>query len=172
VGTMIGMKFGASGEAVLSKFEADLILLLICCYVAAFAWSWGPLTWLLPSEICPPEIRSAGQAIDVSVNMLFTFVIAQAFLAMLCSMKFGLFSLFAIFVNFMTIFIYFFLPETKNVPIEEMNTVESTLILGNYTPFEIHFSLSFLYIHFSKRNKLQNIFNFLYHINIFLLLFK
>jgi hypothetical protein len=122
---MIGMTFGASGEAVLSKFEADLILLLICCLcgcIRNFAWSWGPLTWLLPSEISPPEIRSAGQAINVSVNMLFTFVIAQAFLAMLCSMKFGLFYLFAIFVNFMTIFIYFFLPETKNVPIEEMNT--------------------------------------------------
>jgi hypothetical protein len=30
---------------------------------------------------------------------------------------------FAGFVVIMTIFIYFFLPETKNVPIEEMNTV-------------------------------------------------
>ncbi|KAK9092405.1 hypothetical protein Syun_027316 [Stephania yunnanensis] len=24
---------------------------LICVYVAGFAWSWGPLGWLLPSEI-------------------------------------------------------------------------------------------------------------------------
>lgn len=123
VGTLIGMKFGLNGEGTLSKFDANLILFLICVYVAAFAWSWGPLGWLVPSEICPLEIRSAGQAINVSVNMFFTFVIAQVFLAMLCHFKFGLFYFFGGFVLIMTVFIYFFLPETKNVPIEEMNRV-------------------------------------------------
>ncbi|KAJ3683616.1 hypothetical protein LUZ60_013843 [Juncus effusus] len=42
------------------------------------------------------------------------------FLTMLCHMKFGLFFFFAGWVVIMTLFIYFFLPETKNVPIEEM----------------------------------------------------
>ncbi|XP_023516055.1 sugar transport protein 10-like [Cucurbita pepo subsp. pepo] len=123
VGTQIGVKFGLNGEGTLSKVDANMILFLICVYVSAFAWSWGPLGWLVPSEICPLEIRSAGQAINVSVNMLFTFVIAQVFLSMLCHMKFGLFYFFAGFVLIMTVFIYFFLPETKNVPIEEMNRV-------------------------------------------------
>ena len=27
------------------------IVALICIYVAGFAWSWGPLGWLVPSEI-------------------------------------------------------------------------------------------------------------------------
>lgn len=123
VGSVIGLKFGVSGAGAMSKFDANLVLVLICVYVAAFAWSWGPLGWLVPSEIFPLEIRSAGQAINVSVNMFFTFLIAQVFLTMLCHMKFGLFFFFAGFVLLMTIFIYFFLPETKNVPIEEMNTV-------------------------------------------------
>ncbi|KAM1044082.1 hypothetical protein ACFX2J_035072 [Malus domestica] len=51
-----------------TKTEANRILFSICAYVAAFAWSWGPLR-LVPSEICPLEIRSAGQAINVSVNI-------------------------------------------------------------------------------------------------------
>ncbi|KAG6601059.1 Sugar transport protein 10, partial [Cucurbita argyrosperma subsp. sororia] len=123
VGTLIGVKFGLNGEGTLTKVDANMILFLICVYVSAFAWSWGPLGWLVPSEICPLEIRSAGQAINVSVNMFFTFVIAQVFLSMLCHMKFGLFYFFAGFVLIMTVFIYFFLPETKNVPIEEMNRV-------------------------------------------------
>jgi hypothetical protein len=92
-------------------------------YVAAFAWSWGPLGWLVPSEICPLEVRSAGQATNVAVNMLFTFAIAQIFLTMLCHLKFGLFFFFAGFVLIMTIFIALFMPETNNVPIEEMNNV-------------------------------------------------
>ncbi|GMN25992.1 hypothetical protein TIFTF001_001137 [Ficus carica] len=123
VAIMIALNFGLSGEGSMTKAEADLLLVLICGYVAAFAWPWGPLGWLVPSEICPLEIRSAGQAINVSVNMLFTFLIAQAFLSMLCRLKFGLFFFFATFVVIMTLFIYVFLPETKNVPIEEMNRV-------------------------------------------------
>ncbi|KAM1469327.1 hypothetical protein ACFXTO_040522 [Malus domestica] len=69
VGVMIGMKFGLSGVGSFTKTEANRILFSICAYVAAFAWSWGPLGWLVPSEICPLEIRSAGQAINVSVNI-------------------------------------------------------------------------------------------------------
>ncbi|KAG1347178.1 sugar transport protein MST3 [Cocos nucifera] len=120
VGTLIAIKFGTSGVASLSKTYAAFVVLFICIYVAGFAWSWGPLGWLVPSEIFPLEIRSAGQSINVSVNMLFTFIIAQAFLTMLCHMKFGLFYFFGGWVVIMTTFIALFLPETKNVPIEEM----------------------------------------------------
>lgn len=55
--------------------------------------------------------------------MIFTFIIAQVFLMMLCHMKFGLFIFFAFFVAVMSVFIYVFLPETRGVPIEEMNQV-------------------------------------------------
>ncbi|XP_028804328.1 sugar transport protein 10-like [Neltuma alba] len=126
VGVMIGLKFGVSGQGSFSKVEADVLLFLICAYVAAYAWSWGPLGWLVPSEICPLEIRSAGQAINVAVNMFFTFIIAQIFLFMLCHMKFGLFFFFAGFVVMMTIFVALLLPETKNVPIEEMHLIWKT----------------------------------------------
>ncbi|PRQ29329.1 hypothetical protein RchiOBHm_Chr5g0012741 [Rosa chinensis] len=34
-----------------------------------------------------PTLGSAAQAINVSVNMIFTFAIAQVFIAMLCHMK-------------------------------------------------------------------------------------
>ncbi|KAK3408695.1 hypothetical protein EUGRSUZ_J00879 [Eucalyptus grandis] len=137
VGALIGVNFGVTGQGSFTKGEANLLLALICIYVAAFAWSWGPLGWLVPSEICPLEIRSAGQSINVSVNMFFTFIIAQGFLAMLCHMKFGLFFFFGGFVIIMTIFIFFFLPETKNVPIEEMNRVwKAHWFWGKYIPDE------------------------------------
>ncbi|KAF3341575.1 sugar carrier protein C-like protein [Carex littledalei] len=120
VGSLIGHAFGTSGVGELTKSYSTAIVAGICIYVAAFAWSWGPLGWLVPSEIFPLEIRSAGQSVNVSVNMLFTFIIGQLFLTMLCHMKFGLFFFFGGWVFIMTTFIFFFLPETKNVPIEEM----------------------------------------------------
>ncbi|XP_004296075.1 PREDICTED: sugar transport protein 10-like [Fragaria vesca subsp. vesca] len=135
VAVIIGLKYGVSGVGSISKGEADIVLIFICIYVMGFAWSWGALGWLVPSEICPLEIRSAGQAINVSVNMLFTFLIGQAFLSMLCHMKFGLFIFFAAFVTLMSLFIAFFMPETKNVPIEEINTVwKAHWFWGKYIP--------------------------------------
>lgn len=136
VAIFIGVKFGVSGTATnLPEWYAIVVVLFICIYVSAFAWSWGPLGWLVPSEIFPLEIRSAAQSINVSVNMFFTFVIAQIFLTMLCHFKFGLFLFFAFFVVVMSVFIYFFLPETKGVPIEEMSIVwKRHWFWGKYIP--------------------------------------
>ncbi|WOL17704.1 sugar carrier protein C-like [Canna indica] len=125
VGTMFGFKFGTAGKAngPLSKAYTDWLLFFICAYTAGFAWSWGPLGWLVPSEIFPLEIRSACQAIVVAVNMLFTFIVAEGFLSWLCHLKFALFYCFSGILIVRTLFIAFFLPETKNRPIEEMSIV-------------------------------------------------
>ncbi|XP_068634607.1 sugar transport protein MST3-like [Aristolochia californica] len=143
VGTIIGVNFGVAGTGSISRGIANLLLFFICAYVASFAWSWGPLGWLVPSEIFSLEVRSAGQAITVAVNFFFTFVIAQIFLVLLCHLKFGLFYFFGGFVVFATIFIYFFLPETKNVPIEEMNRVwKRHWFWGKYIPDNVGIHMS------------------------------
>ncbi|KAH9311027.1 hypothetical protein KI387_026062 [Taxus chinensis] len=123
IAVILGYKFESSGDGSISKGYAYLVVVLICIYVVGFAWSWGPLGWLVPSEILPLEIRSIGQSIAVSVNLLFIFAIAQGFLAMLCHFKFSIFLFFAAWVFIMTLFVYSFLPETKNVGIEEMKNV-------------------------------------------------
>jgi len=104
----------------LSHGYAIFVVIMVCTFVSAFAWSWGPLGWLIPSETFPLETRSAGQSVTVCVNMLFTFVIGQAFLSMLCHFKYGIFLFFSGWVFIMSLFVVFLLPETKGVPIEEM----------------------------------------------------
>ncbi|KAI0523383.1 hypothetical protein KFK09_005778 [Dendrobium nobile] len=119
ISVVLGFKVKDHSEG-LAKGWAVLVVLMVCIFVSAFAWSWGPLGWLIPSETFPLETRSAGQSVTVCTNLLFTFVIAQAFLSMLCHMKYGIFAFFSGWVVIMSIFVLFFLPETKNVPIEEM----------------------------------------------------
>ncbi|KAK8943821.1 Sugar transport protein 8 [Platanthera guangdongensis] len=104
----------------LNQGVAIAVVVLVCFFVMSFAWSWGPLGWLIPSETFPLETRSAGFSCAVSSNMLFTFVIAQAFLSMMCHMKAGIFFFFAAWIVVMTLFVIFLLPETKGVPIDEM----------------------------------------------------
>ncbi|KAJ6303457.1 hypothetical protein OIU77_017355 [Salix suchowensis] len=121
VGGIMASQLGDHGG--IGKGYSYVVLILICVYVAGFSWSWGPLGWLVPSEIFPLEIRSAGQSIVVAVSFLFTFIVAQTFLAMLCHFKSGIFFFFGGWVVVMTAFVYYLLPETKNTPIEKMDRV-------------------------------------------------
>lgn len=104
----------------LDKSLAAAVVFFVCFFVMAFAWSWGPLGWLIPSETFPLETRTAGFAFAVSSNMLFTFVIAQAFLSMLCHLQAYIFFFFAGWILLMGLFVVFLLPETKGVPIDHM----------------------------------------------------
>ncbi|KAL8166019.1 hypothetical protein V2J09_007518 [Rumex salicifolius] len=124
VAALIGSKFGTTGAATeISKGFGIGVVTIICVFVMGFAWSWGPLGWLVPSEIFPLEVRSAGQSVVVAVNMLMTFVLGQVFLTLLCHLKFGLFVIFAAFILGMTLFVYFLVPETKGLPIEDVQKV-------------------------------------------------
>uniref|UniRef100_A0A7I4C083 Major facilitator superfamily (MFS) profile domain-containing protein n=1 Tax=Physcomitrium patens TaxID=3218 RepID=A0A7I4C083_PHYPA len=105
IAIILALKFEGTTE--LPEGEAVGFVILICIYVSTFAWSWGPLRWLVPSEIFPIETRSAEMSITI-------------FLTILCHFEHGIFLFFAGWVVIMTIFIVLDLPETKRLPIEEM----------------------------------------------------
>ncbi|KAL5714880.1 hypothetical protein ACHQM5_016782 [Ranunculus cassubicifolius] len=120
IACVLALKVGSSGTEPISKGTALLVLVCMCFYAAAFGWSWGPLTFLVPSEILPLEIRPAGQSIGIALNFGITFILAQTFLSMLCDFKFGTFLFYAAWILLMTVFVALFLPETKGVPLENM----------------------------------------------------
>ena len=66
VGVLIKYNFESPGNVSM----AAAIIAFICIYDAGFAWSWGPLGWLVPSEIQPLETRGAGMGITTFVNFM------------------------------------------------------------------------------------------------------
>lgn len=123
VGILLGVAFSKYDTSNLPSYIVYIALVFICIFVAGFAWSWGPLGWLVPSEIQTLETRSAGFSLTVSVNFFFSFVLGQCFLSMLCAMQYGVFLFFAACIFCATMFVYFLVPETRGVPMEEVYTL-------------------------------------------------
>ncbi|URD94986.1 hexose carrier protein [Musa troglodytarum] len=121
VGGVLAAQLGDHGGT--SKGYAYMILVLICVFNAGFASSWGPLGWLVPSEILPLEIRSVGQSMGIAVALLLASIVGQTLLAMLCHLKSGVFFFFGGWVLIMTVFVILLLPETKGLPIEKMDQI-------------------------------------------------
>ncbi|KAL0308375.1 UNVERIFIED_CONTAM: Sugar transport protein 12 [Sesamum radiatum] len=92
------------------------VVVCICIYVTSFLW-WSAIGWLYPREIFQLEdVQSSGKSTRAA-NMLFTFIVTQTFLRMLCVMKFGSF-IFLAFLVVMTLYCYYFMEETENIAIE------------------------------------------------------
>ncbi|AAF79273.1 F12K21.8 [Arabidopsis thaliana] len=123
VAVLLAVTVGATGDGEMKKGYAVTVVVLLCIYAAGFGWSWGPLSWLVPSEIFPLKIRPAGQSLSVAVNFAATFALSQTFLATLCDFKYGAFLFYGGWIFTMTIFVIMFLPETKGIPVDSMYQV-------------------------------------------------
>jgi len=49
-------------------------VVFIYIFIANFAYSWGPVGWVLPSEIMPISIRSKAMSISTSANWFCNFI--------------------------------------------------------------------------------------------------
>lgn len=105
----INLPYGASIAAIV----------LIALYSISFGFAWGPVGWLVPSEIHDLNTRSAGQSITVFVQLVSGATVTQTFLNMLCSLRYGIYIFFGFWQFVAIIFTYFLVPETRGVPIEE-----------------------------------------------------
>lgn len=93
----------------------------IWLFAVNFAYSWGPVAWVLTQEIFPNSMRSKGVSIVASTNWMFNFVIGLTTRHMLDSMRYGTYIMFAAFCALGGVFVYFLVPETKNKTLEELD---------------------------------------------------
>ena len=114
----------AGSPTVMETESVVLSYVTIVCvlvFVASFAFSLGPICFVTVSEIFPNQIRSKAIAVALMANWLGNFVVAQTFLIFLDSLGEAMtFWLYAIINTLSLLFIIFFVPETKQKTLEEI----------------------------------------------------
>ena len=93
----------------------------IWLFAVNFAYSWGPVAWVLTQELFPNSMRSRGVAIVASTNWMFNFIIGLTTRDMLYSMRFGTYIFFASFCLGGGLFVWLLVPETKDKTLEELD---------------------------------------------------
>jgi len=99
------------------------IIALICLftYIASFAYSLGPIGWLLNSEIYPLHIRGKAMGVATCANWVANFIVTATFLNLIHFLgKSGTFWLFGVIGLLGLFFIWKKIPETKGKSLEEI----------------------------------------------------
>lgn len=110
-----------SGVSFLFAIESKFVIIPLLMYVASFAFSFGPIVWVIISEIFPTKIRGLAVSLGSFCLMLTGFIITLTNPILIQTvMPSGTFLIYAILVLPAIWFIWKFIPETKGKSLEEI----------------------------------------------------
>ena len=120
-----GMMIGMIALAVFSFTDMIGIgaLIFIIIYTASFMMSWGPICWVLISEIFPNTIRSQAVAIAVAMQWVANFLVSSTFPSLSAWSVGGTYLIYAIMALLSIVFVWKFVPETKGKTLEDMSAL-------------------------------------------------
>ncbi len=123
----MALSMGALGTLFFVERVGMGALLCMLLYTASFAVSWGPVCWVLLSEIFPNKIRSQAMAIAVATQWISNWLVSTTFPMMNDStfltekfhngFAFWIYGLMGLLAAY---FVFKFVPETKGKTLEEM----------------------------------------------------
>ena len=121
IGMAIGM-FAISALA-FNNIIGISTLVFIIIYTASFMMSWGPICWVLISEIFPNKIRGQAVAIAVAAQWAANYLISSTYPPMMefsGGMTYGFYGLMSVLS---ALFVWKMVPETKGKKLEEIEKI-------------------------------------------------
>ena len=126
----MGVSMFALGFSFFNYAVGIFALICMLVYVASFAMSWGPVTWVLLSEIFPNRIRGRAMAIAVAAQWVSNYLVSWTFPMMdknsFLIEKFNhgfAYWIYGFMAILAMLIIWKFVPETKGKTLEEMEKV-------------------------------------------------
>ncbi|HEY6533327.1 MAG TPA: sugar porter family MFS transporter [Acidimicrobiales bacterium] len=129
--TTVGIAFqfmdsaDTSGAGTGGPTTAGIVTLVaLVVFIASFAFSLGPVTWTVISEIFPSRVRGRAIAVATAVNWGAAFLVSQFFLTLIDAIgSSATFWMFAAFSVIAYVWIWRKVPETKGKSLEEIQDV-------------------------------------------------
>jgi MFS family permease len=94
---------------------------IACTYlfVASFAPTWGPVSWVYPPELYPLRVRGKAVALSTSANWMFNFALGYFVPPAFVNIQWEVYVVFGVFCASMFIHVLFMFPETAGKTLEE-----------------------------------------------------
>ncbi|KAJ1326025.1 MFS transporter SP family sugar:H+ symporter [Microdochium nivale] len=123
IGAYVKVASPAAGGSGASHIDAGGYVAVAMIYVYAVGWcfSWAGVPWIYASEIFPLRIRSSCVAVCVAIHWVMNFVIARSVPYMITNIGFGTYFIFAACMTVAIPWVYFFVPETKGLSLEDVD---------------------------------------------------
>ncbi|MFM2213197.1 MAG: D-xylose transporter XylE [Bacteroidota bacterium] len=128
----IGMTIALTTVGLFLYYNAigNYVLPFLLLFMGSFSISWGPILWVLLSEIFPTKIRSLALAISVFMQWVANFAVTQVFPSLIENAWLkehfhGAFPflVFAIICLLSLLFVWKKVPETKNKSLENIDSL-------------------------------------------------
>jgi SP family xylose:H+ symportor-like MFS transporter len=128
----IGMTIALTTVGLFLYYNAigNYVLPFLLLFMGSFSISWGPIVWVLLSEIFPTKIRSLALAISVFMQWVANFAVTQVFPSLIENAWLkehfhGAFPflVFAIICLLSLLFVWKKVPETKNKSLENIDSL-------------------------------------------------
>lgn len=117
---------GGTDSLTLTGNQGLYALLAANAYIAFFAFSWGPVMWVMLGEMFPNQYRGAALALCGMAQWGANFLITMTFPVLLSSMGLGFsYGIYAFFGIVAYLFVKFFVNETKGKTLEDMSREEA-----------------------------------------------
>ncbi|MEE9361685.1 MAG: sugar porter family MFS transporter [Cellulophaga sp.] len=116
-----GAFISLAGVGLLFSLGSKYVIIPLLCYVASFAFSFGPIVWVIISEIFPTRVRGLAVSIGSFSLMVTGFFITLTNPILIETIKpSGTFFLYALLTLPAIWFTWKFIPETKGKTLEEI----------------------------------------------------
>ena len=99
--------------------------LIACTYlfVASYAPTWGPVSWVYPPELYPLRVRGKAVALATSANWAFNTALGLFVPSAFANIRWQTYIIFGVFLTVMWIHVFFLFPETAGKTLEETEQI-------------------------------------------------
>ena len=104
------------------EWEGLSLPIFLFLFIASHAIGQGAVIWVFISEIYPNHLRSAGQSFGTSTHWVLAAIIPSLVPVLFTSIGAGaVFAVFAFMMVLQLAFVYFLMPETKGISLEQLS---------------------------------------------------